>query len=65
MNFSTDIFDFKNIKKYCEFYSDKMIKISILKPDRKNIGCGHLRIIFVRKKDFEIEFLLSYEDYTK
>ncbi len=65
MDFSTDILEFRNIKKYCEFYSGKMIKISILKPDKKNIGFGHLRIIFVRENDFEIQFLLSYEDYTK
>ena len=65
MDFSIDIFDFRNINKYCEFYSGKNIKISILKPDRKNVGCGHLRIIFVREKDFEVEFLLSYEDYIK
>ena len=65
MNFSTDIFDFRNIKKYCEFYSGKNIKINILQPDRKNIGCGNLRIIFVREKDLEVEFLLSYEDYVK
>jgi hypothetical protein len=65
MNFSTDIFDFRNIKKYCEFYSGKRIKISILKPDRKNIASGNLRIIFVRENEVDVEFLLSYEDYVK
>ncbi len=65
MDFSTDIFYFRDIKRYFDFYSGKKIKINILKPDRKNIGFGNLRIIFVRESEIEVEFLLSYEDYTK
>ena len=65
MDFSTYIFEFRDIKRYFDFYLGKRIKINILKPDRKNIGLGKLRIIFVRENEIEVEFILSYEDYTK